>query len=55
MQHIPKQPHYVRCPAFELLCDNLCDPRTKQFVDPCPRNMLSLIHGADVYACCSFC
>ena len=34
MQHIPKKSHYVRCPAFELLCNNLCGPVTKKFGDP---------------------
>jgi len=34
MQHIPKQSHYVRCPALKLLCTNLCGPLTKNFVDP---------------------
>jgi len=29
MWHIPKQSHYVRFPALELLCNNLCGRRTK--------------------------
>jgi len=35
MQHIPKQSHYVRCAALELLCISLWDPRTNMFGDPC--------------------
>ena len=34
MQHIPKQSHYVRCPALELLCDGLCGPVAKKFGNP---------------------
>jgi len=30
MQHIPKQSHYVRCPALELLCNGLCGPLPKK-------------------------
>ena len=35
--NIPKQSHYVRCPALELLCNSLCDPQTKKFGDPWSR------------------
>ena len=31
---IPKQSHYVRYQALELLCTNLCGPLTKKFGDP---------------------
>jgi len=34
MQYIPKQSHYTRRPALELLCNNLCGPLTKTFGDP---------------------
>jgi len=34
MQHIPKQSHCVKYPALELLCNNLCGPRTKNFGGP---------------------
>jgi len=34
MQYIPKQSHYVRCPALELLCNILCDAQIKKFGDP---------------------
>ena len=37
MQHIPKQSHYVRCPALKLLCTNLCGPLTKNFGDAWPK------------------
>jgi len=31
---MPKQSHYVRCQALELLCNSLCCSRTKKFEDP---------------------
>jgi len=34
MQHIPKQSHYVRCPALEVSCSSLCGPQTKKFGEP---------------------
>ena len=37
MQYIPKQPHYVRSPALELLCNSLCGPQIKKFRDPCTK------------------
>jgi len=37
MWHYPKQSHYVRCPALELLFTSLCGLLTKKFVDPWPR------------------
>jgi len=35
MQHTPKQSHYFRYPALELLWHSLRDPRTKKLGDPC--------------------
>jgi len=34
MQHIPKQSHYVRCPALELLRIGLCGPLAKSLEIP---------------------
>jgi len=34
MQHVPKQSHYVRWPALELLWHSLCDPLTTKLGDP---------------------
>jgi len=34
MSIVPKQSHYVRFPALELLHNSLCGPRTKKFGDP---------------------
>jgi len=34
MQHIPKQSHYVRCPAVELLCNGICGPLATKLGDP---------------------
>jgi len=31
MCHIPKQSHYLRRPALDMLCNSLCGPRTKKF------------------------
>jgi len=49
MQHIPKQSHYVRCPALKLLCTNSCGPLTKNFGDPaldyvCLRLCSEIVH-----------
>jgi len=40
MSIVPKQSHYVRCPALELLHNSLCDPRTKKLETPAPTSML---------------
>ena len=37
MQYILRQSYYVRCPALELLCNNLCGPQMKKFGDPCTK------------------
>ena len=37
MQYIPKQSHYVICPALELLCYSLCGPQIKKFVGSCTK------------------
>ena len=34
MQYIPKQSHYLTCPAYGLLSYCLCGPRAKKFGDP---------------------
>jgi len=34
MQLFPKQPHDVRSPALEQVCNGVCGPRTKKFGDP---------------------
>ena len=34
IQHAPKQPRCLGCPALELLCNRLCGPLTKTFGDP---------------------
>jgi len=46
MQHIPKQLHYLGCPAFELLCNSLCGPLTKKFGDPWFRRNIYWIYAA---------
>jgi len=42
MSHIPKQSHGAKSPAFEVLCNSLCGPLTKKFVDPCFRGFEQL-------------
>jgi len=37
MQYIPKQSHYVRCPALKLLRNKLYDFQMKTFGDPCTK------------------
>ena len=34
MQYIPKQSHYLICPALELLCNSLFGLHIKKFGDP---------------------
>jgi len=34
MQHIPKQSHYEKYPAFQMLRNSLCGPQTEKFGDP---------------------
>ena len=36
-KHIPKQAHYVRFQALELLCNSICGGRTKKFGHPWPK------------------
>jgi len=33
MEHIPKQSHCVRCPAFKLSCRSMCRSLAKNFED----------------------
>jgi len=59
MQHIPKQSHYVRCLALELLWNSLCGSLAKKFGDPCCRSSFHVIGklrtvktGLTMQTCC---